>query len=224
VTTPRFLASLAHRRSLALGLGVGLLVALAVWRIPSHLSVPSRAVIAWDLGVAVFFVSLWALMKCQTPQSMRAWSMKLQASRRAVLIATLIAVLAALITVSVEMKLAKADHGPIQGVRILVVICTVALSWFFVQTAFALDYAHEFYAEGDEGADRGGLKFPGGEAPDFWDFLHFSVIIGAAAQTADIELTSKTMRRLVTVHSLISFGFNAVILALTINLTAGLLG
>ena len=60
--------------------------------------------------------------------------------------------------------------------------------------------------------------------PDFWDFLHFSVIIGATAQTADISIVSKPMRQLVTIHSLVAFSFNAVILALTINLTAGLLG
>ena len=224
VTMSRFIRSFASRHSLVRGFLAGLAVLAAVWLVPSHLSVPSRAIIAWDLGCIVFFVSLWLLMRTQTALSMRAWAMKLQESRTASLVATLVASLAALITVFVEMKLAKADHGPLQGVRIILVIATVALSWFFTQTAFALDYAHEFYAEGDAGADRGGLHFPGGEAPDFWDFLHFSVIIGAAAQTADIEITSKSIRRLVTVHSLIAFSYNAVILALTINLTAGLLG
>jgi uncharacterized membrane protein len=224
VFTSPFLRSFFARHSLVRGFLAGLAGAAAVWLIPSHLSVPSRAIIAWDFGLVVFFVSLWLLMRCQTSKSMRAWAIKLQESRGAALTATLVAAVFALITVFVEMKLAKADHGPTQGVRIALSIVTVALSWFLAQTAFALDYAHEFYAEGDEGADRGGLRFPGGEAPDFWDFLHFSVIIGAAAQTADIEITSKPIRRLVTVHSLIAFSFNAVILALTINLTAGLLG
>jgi uncharacterized membrane protein len=220
----RFFQSLLHRRSLARGLASGLVALAAVWLIPVHLSASSRAIIAWDLGVIVFFVSLFDLMSGETSAGLRLWAMKLQASRRAVLALTQVAAAAALLTVFVEMKLAKADHTPIQGVRITLVIATVALSWFFVQVVFALDYAHQFYAPGEGGADRGGLAFPGHEPPDFWDFLHFSVIIGAAAQTADIELTSKPMRRLVTIHSLIAFSFNAVILALTINLTAGLLG
>jgi uncharacterized membrane protein len=70
--------------------------------------------------------------------------------------------------------------------------------------------------------ERGGLKFPGGEAPDYWDFLHFSVIIGVACQTADIEFTAKPLRRIGALHGVLSFVFNTVALALTINLLAGL--
>ena len=214
-----------HRRSLLGGLAAGLIALAAVWVLPTHLSPSSRAIIAWDLGVVVFFGLLWRIVADQSPEAIRGWATKLRASREAVLVFALIAATAALMTVFVEMKLAKSDKGLAQSVRIALVIGTVALSWLFVQTMFALDYMHEFFAEDCDGeGDRGGLRFPGGQLPDFWDFLHFSVIIGAAAQTADIELTSKPMRRRVTVQSLIAFTYNAVILALTINLTAGLLG
>ena len=64
--------------------------------------------------------------------------------------------------------------------------------------------------------------FPGGEPPDYWDFLHFSIVIGVAAQTADIAFTDRRLRRLGTAHSLIAFVFNTLIVALTINLVAGL--
>ena len=70
--------------------------------------------------------------------------------------------------------------------------------------------------------DAQGLKFPGGEPPDYWDFLHFSVVVGVACQTADVAFTSKRMRRLGTIHGLVAFTFNTVILALTINLLASL--
>jgi uncharacterized membrane protein len=219
----RFFRSIFHRRSLMQGLAAGLFALAAVWFVPSALRPSSRMIIAWDLGLIVFFVSLFAVMRGETPEGLRVWSAKLQASRRTVLLVAAATAAWALLTVFVEMKLAKADHGLMQGLRVAMVILTVALSWLFVQTAFALDYAHEFFDRDQAGGDRGGLAFPGGEAPDFWDFLHFAVIIGAAAQTADISLTSKAMRRLVTVHSLIAFSFNAVILALAINLTAGLL-
>ena len=102
---------------------------------------------------------------------------------------------------------------------------TVALSWFVMQLVFALHYAHRYYSPDDLPGPRGraqGLKFPGGEDPDYWDFLHFSVVIGTAAQTADIEFTSKPLRRIGTVHSLIAFTFNTVVLALSINLLASL--
>lgn len=221
----RFLRSLMHRHSLVLGVGVGLGVAILVAMIPSPLRATTKAVIAWDVGVVVFFVSLFRLMADLPVARMRSYAQRLEASRRSVLVGASIAAAAALITVFLEMKLAKADHGVWQAVRIALVIATVAISWFFVQTIFALDYAHEYYADGPAPGrqDRQGLKFPGEPSPDFWDFLHFAVTIGVAAQTADIVIDSQRMRRLVTIQALIAFSFNAVILALTINLTAGLL-
>ena len=66
------------------------------------------------------------------------------------------------------------------------------------------------------------LLFPGTANPDYGDFLYFSFTIAVASQTADIAFTSKGLRRLGTVHSLVAFAFNTVIVALTINLLAGL--
>jgi len=101
----------------------------------------------------------------------------------------------------------------------------VAVSWFLVQLIFALHYAHEYFMPVDpDGQDTcaGGLAFPGDEVPDFWDFLHFSIVIGVASQTADIGWTRRTLRRIGTVHCVIAFVFNTAVLALGINLVAGL--
>jgi uncharacterized membrane protein len=195
----------------------------AMWLIPSGLSAYLRGIIAWDVGAAVATFSAWRLMSRRTDEETRVWSAKLKAGQRTVLALCLIAAAAALLTV-VEMRVAKAGHSAGLGARSLLVIVTAALSWLFVQTAFALDYAHAFFGQDENGQDCGGLDFPGGESPDFWDFLHFSAIIGATAQTADISIVSKPMRRLVTIHALVAFSFNAVILALIVNLAAGLLG
>ena len=67
-----------------------------------------------------------------------------------------------------------------------------------------------------------GLAFPGDEPPDYWDFLHFSVVIGVASQTADVAFTAKSLRRIGTAHGVVAFVFNTVILALTINIAASL--
>ena len=216
--------SLGRHRSLARGVLAGVLVFVIATGLVHRMGAAPRGVIAWDVGVLVFFWSLRRKLIGQTEHGLRAWSEQLQASRRLVLGFTLLAAAAALLTVFVQMKIAKTEHGAVQALRLALVIGTVALSWFFAQTMFALDYTHEYFAQDERGKDRGGLAFPGGETPDFWDFLHFSVIIGATAQTADISIVSKPMRQLVTIHALIAFAFNAVILALTINLTAGLLG
>jgi len=68
------------------------------------------------------------------------------------------------------------------------------------------------------------LNFPETERPTYPDFIHFSYIMGTAAQTADIEITNRRMRMLNTLHALLSFGFNTVILAICINVASGLLG
>ena len=80
-----------------------------------------------------------------------------------------------------------------------------------------------FYAPAHGGGDRRGLIFPGEEEADYGDFLHFSVIIGVASQTADIQISSRKLRRIATVHSLIAFVFNTVILALAVNMAVSLL-
>ena len=105
-----------------------------------------------------------------------------------------------------ELSEAKADHGLFKAARVVLAFATVSASWFVAQLIFALHYAHEYYSPSDTqpGALREGLKFPEGGEPDYWDFLHFSIIIGVAAQTADIAFDSRRLRRIGTVHSLLA--------------------
>jgi uncharacterized membrane protein len=87
-------------------------------------------------------------------------------------------------------------------------------------TIFALHYAHEFYGED---AEQGGLTFPGGEEPDYWDFVYFSFVIGMTSQVSDVAICSKSIRRTATAHGVLSFIFNAALLALTVNIAASAL-
>ena len=67
--------------------------------------------------------------------------------------------------------------------------------------------------------DAGGLLFPGNvQIPDFWDFFYFSLVLGMTCQVSDVQITGKHMRRLASMHGALSFFFNTVILALTVNL------
>src|SRR6266404_6373464 len=102
-------------------------------------------------------------------------------------------------------------------VHTVVAALTILLSWAFIHTIFALHYAHEFYDE-DIG---GGLAFPGGETePDYWDFVYFSFVIGMTSQVSDVSVTHKEIRRTVAAHGVVSFIFNAALLALTVNIAA----
>ena len=89
---------------------------------------------------------------------------------------------------------------------LVIATITIVLSWAFIHTMFALHYAHEFYDE----TSGGGLAFPGGDAePDYLDFVYFSFVIGMTSQVSDVAVTSKRIRRTVTAHGAVSFGFNA---------------
>ena len=68
----------------------------------------------------------------------------------------------------------------------------------------------------------GGLDFPGKREPDYMDFAYFAFTIGMTFQVSDVVITSRQLRQLVLVHGMLSFGFNTVILALTINTVSAL--
>ena len=117
----------------------------------------------------------------------------------------------------------KSDPGR-QSLRLTLVASTLVESWLMTHVTFALRYAHEFYSRDDSPLriDRG-LEFPGTEQPDYLDFLYFALVLGMTFQVSDVQITSRKLRRLATLQGLMSFLFNTVIVALTVNLAAGLL-
>ncbi|MFO1238180.1 MAG: DUF1345 domain-containing protein [Alphaproteobacteria bacterium] len=94
---------------------------------------------------------------------------------------------------------------------------SVPLGWATMHAAVALHYARLYYADAGDGAVRGGLAFPGEDKPDLWDFLYFSFVIGMTAQTSDTAISARAIRRLALAHGVVSFFYNTVIVALTVN-------
>jgi uncharacterized membrane protein len=135
----------------------------------------------------------------------------------AVLLAlTVGAALASLAAIFAELSVSHgSDRSPAQ---LILATATIALSWAFIHTIFALHYAHECYGERPSAAS--GLTFPGGEEPDYWDFVYFSLVIGMTSQVSDVAVTSKRVRRTVTAHGAVSFLFNTALLALSVNIAA----
>lgn len=226
---PRWLGPLHSRPRLLGGAGVGLAVAILLALVPNNLRLSTRAILAWDAGAIAFIVLITQLMRRSSgPAQLRREAAQQDEGQHFILATVLIAAAASLGAIAAELSLAKGEHGLEKAVRVALVFGTVAVSWFVVQVIFALHYAHEFYApeapelDKDGNGIAGGLGFPGDEEPDYWDFVHFAVVIGVASQTADISFKSKVLRRIGTVHGVVAFTFNTVVLALTINLLAGL--
>lgn len=214
----RILRMATSRPHLAAGVVVGVLTWAALTLAPEF-RWSTRSILAWDAGVLAFVVGMMVHMANKDPDAIRATSARQDEGQGLILALVLVASIASLSSVAAELGLAKDAQGLEKSVRVALAAVTVAGSWFMVQMVFALHYAHEYYSVGRPG----GLAFPGEQDPDYWDFIHFAVVIGAAAQTADIAFTSKPMRRIGTLHSLIAFVFNTVVLALSINLLASLI-
>ena len=216
-------APLIHRPRLVGAFAVGAAVAVAFAVIPNNMLWSTRAVLSWDAFCLFFIVATFRMMSECDGTKIRERAKTQDEGQHFILGLSIIAAVASLITIGAELSLAKNDHGALKLFRVLLAFATVMASWLFVQIVFALHYAHEFYGEDDSGdPHRGGLAFPGDDLPDYWDFLHFSTIIGVAGQTADVAFTSRGLRRTGTVHGMLAFVFNTVVLALTINLLAGL--
>jgi uncharacterized membrane protein len=181
----------------------------------------STAVIAtWD-AFAFFVLALAWLTILTTPQNkLRGRAKQQDVGRTAIFIFIVVTACAALFAVGFLVRVNKGDmHGHFTG-HLILALATVVSSWCAMHTVFGLRYAHTFYGDSDEvGPDRhaAGLEFPGERMPDYFDFAYFSFVIGMTCQVSDVQITSRTMRRLGLIHGVLSFGFNTVILALLIN-------
>ncbi|MBA4057950.1 MAG: DUF1345 domain-containing protein, partial [Marivirga sp.] len=100
----------------------------------------------------------------------------------------------------------------------------VGLSWILLHAIFTFRYAHLYHDHNKlkTGSQVGGIDFPGKDELDYLDFAYFSYVIGMTFQVSDIRVTSRVIRRFVLMHGLISFVFNTIIVALTINTIANL--
>jgi uncharacterized membrane protein len=194
----------------AIAFGVALYFALLPW-----LARPiARALIGWDGGIAVLLILTYAVIVRPGGQETEHRILGLQGKGNPLLAFAVLASVASVAGLGAETSGAKAHQGA--TFAIVLAVATIVLSWVLIQLVFALRYAHEYFANQKNGSD-GGLNFVEPGQPDFWDFVHFSVVLGAASQTADIVFTRRDMRRIGTLHTLVAFGFNTAILATLIN-------
>ena len=209
--------ALAHVRTLVAALcGAILFAGLAL------AGVPGRLVIAWDGFALALMLLLGVRAVGSAPGEMAAHAEAQEAGEWLVFWVVVLGILASIVAVISEFSALKTASPGVRDLRVALVAATLALSWFAMHVVFALRYAHEYYETAPSGL-RGGLDFPGREPPDYWDFLYFAIVIGMTFQVSDVQITDRKLRRLAMVHGLLGFAFNTIIVALTVNLAAGLL-
>ena len=197
-----------------------LLLSLLSTRLP----LPMCGAIGWDVAAVVFLLLTFFAVCDATPDRLRSRA-SLQDSKMWVILAIIVvAAAASLASIALVLQQEKGIPGPPLGDRVAVAGATIVASWVFVHTTFAIRYAHYFYGDrGDKKGQRAGLAFPGGEPPDFWDFVYFAFVVGMTCQVSDVQVTSRPMRRLTLAHGVLAFFFNAGVLALAVNILAAVL-
>ena len=209
-----------HAR-LFIAIGIGALVTLALLAVDLHPA--TRLLLGWDVGVLFYLTLIYSIARRGDIARLKKRAAEEDEGAIVLLLFTFVAAVASLVALVIELGGSHDLTGLRAALEVALTMGTIILSWCFVHTEFALHYAHEYYGEG---RDRtiGGLKFPGGQQPDYWDFLYFSLVIAMTSQVSDVAVTSRSIRLIVSMHGVLSFFFNLGILALTINMLSNLIG
>lgn len=189
-------------------------------------TIPTQIVAAWDVFAFAHIALALFVVSTKDPYEMRRNARLQDASRTFLFVLVVSATTVSLFAVFILLGTSKNLPQGHFAVHVALSIAAIVLSWTLVHMLFSLRYAHLYYIDArklERDKIEGGLLFPGDDNPDFLDFVYFSFVIGMTCQVSDVQIASQRMRRLATLHGLIAFAFNTAILALFVNIVAGLI-
>src|SRR5262245_5148913 len=188
----------------------GTLVAGGAW--------PVAASAGWCALAVVVLVLIWATIWRMDAHATAQHARTEDFSRPTADVILLSASVASLVAVAFTLVRAGREHGTVKSRLIALAVLTVALAWSTVHTVYMLRYGDLYY-----GDPIGGIDFNQDERPDYRDFAYMALTLGMTFQVSDTSIQTKAIRRAVIRHALVSFLFGTVIVAITINVVAGLL-
>lgn len=181
-----------------------------------------RVILAWDAFCITMITVSWLLFFTTSEKELHdvveVQDDGLKAIFTIVLIALCISLFATLLLVSNQ-----AEPSMNKTLYMAITFSPVLFSWILLHTIFTVRYAHFYHDHNtlDTGSNIGGMRFPSDAEPDYVDFAYFSFVIGMTFQVSDVQVNSRVIRRFVLMHSVLSFMFNTIIVAMTINTIAG---
>jgi uncharacterized membrane protein len=212
---------LGARGRLLVGILAGGAAGTLSFLLVAHSSIVSLMV-AWDVGALVLLALTWRVILRSSAKMTKARAANEDPGRYGVFViavgSSLVSLFAAVFVLRGKKDLVQAS---LVGALDTLAVLAVVFAWIVTHTTYALRYARLYY-QPKNGETREGLNFPGVEPPDDMDFAYFSFVLGMAFQVSDVSITCKHIRRAVLWHSLQSFLYNTVILALSLNLLFGL--
>jgi uncharacterized membrane protein len=206
---------LTARRRLAVSLASGLVVGLVLG--VTTRQIPAAILGGWDASALIFLVWTWRAVWWLDEKDSRAHAEREDPTQPLSDAVLLVAAVVSLAAIGVVLAGGKSDRGSVLVETLALAVGSVVCSWAVVHTVYALKYARLYY----EGED-GGIDFHGDDPPTYVDFAYLAFTVGMTFQVSDTEINARVIRANVLRQSLLAYLFGAVILAITINLLAGL--
>ena len=203
-----------------------LLAGLIVTLLPTSLQLSARVLCVWDTAMFSFLGLTWLMIVQTPPQIVRKKAQQHDIGRLIILSFIMAAATFSVVAIAFLLKDTKTTTGWILMLHVALAVSTIIGAWLLVHTIFALHYARGYYQDGRQSLQEcqiEKLNFPNELEPDYWDFLYFSFVIGMTSQVSDVQIISRNLRRLSLGHGVLSFFFNTAIVAMSINIIAGLI-
>jgi uncharacterized membrane protein len=201
---------------------LGIAVGVIGWKLFGWIEEVS-ILVGWISALAGYLILLgFVIFMADGPMTQRRVSKDDPSPRYLLIVLTLVALLG---NATVGIILTSVGNRPPAHARSLVAlgVLSVVLAWFLLHAAFGQQYARMYYDESDErgrpfpGGMRRGFMFPGTDLPNYLDFLYVAFTLGLTYAMSDVNVTDDKMRRLVIIHSVISFFFYSTILGVVLN-------
>lgn len=189
-----------------------------------HVNILLLCMASWIVFTLTFLILSWIVISKRTVLQIRIKATEDDGSVLFVFFMVLISAFAGMLTV---LLIIISKDSAVRESFLFLPSCILGmiLSWVMVHTIFVFHYAHEYYDNTwDKNGNKyvGGLIFPEEDEPDYLDFAYYSFGLGCTFQVADVNITSRKIRRITMFHGLLAFILNTFVIALTINLIAGL--
>lgn len=198
-------------------------IAIAVYLIVEieNIDALTHVMIGWDAFSLSLLIMTWITFFITSAKQIRIQSKVQDPNKSVIFIIILICTLASFLTVLL-LIVTKKQSDTKAAWELPIAVAAMIFSWLLIHTSFTLRYAHIFYGdhETEPNTHAGGLEFPGDILPDYLDFAYYSFVLGMTFQVSDVEITSRRFRRMALLHGLISFVFDTIMIALTINILA----
>jgi uncharacterized membrane protein len=206
-----------HKMLICLGIAIAVYLIIEI----KNIDLLTHVMIGWDVFSLCLLIMTWITFFITSAKQIRIQSKVQDPNKSVIFIIILICTLASFFTVLLLIVTKKESESKAAW-ELPIAVAAMIFSWLLIHTSFTLRYAHIFYGdhETEPNTHAGGLEFPGDTLPDYLDFAYYSFVLGMTFQVSDVQITSRRFRRMALLHGILSFVFDTIMIALTINILA----